>query len=438
MDKRIRLGILGLGTVGTGVARILQENARHVEARSGGRLEIARIVVNNPDKERAIDLESSLIGTDASSVIEDPSIPIIVELVGCPGGSVEPALSWMLQALRLGKHVVTANKDVIAKHGPELLQAAREHGGQLYYEAAVAGGIPIIKSLQECLVGNRIQAMMGIINGTTNYMLTKMSREGAPFGAVLEEAQAHGYAEADPTSDVEGHDAAYKLAILASIAFDTDVPVESVHCEGITNITPEDIRNAAELGYVVKLLAIAKKLNGKIEARVHPTFVPENHPLAAVNDVFNAVFVEGDAVGELMFYGRGAGMMPTASAVVADIVDAAQNLRRGVPGRLCATRTDKPILPVSQTVSRYYINTKVVDKPGVLAAITTAFGDHGVSLESVIQKGRRQDPVSLVFITHEVREENVRMALDRIANLPDVREISNVIRVEGDTSAGDN
>lgn len=437
MDTAIRLGILGLGTVGTGVCRILQESAQHVATRAAGPLEIARVIARDLTKERAVHLSPELIDTNAERVIHDPTVPIIVELVGCPGGSVEPARTWMLEALRLGKHVVTANKDVVAKAGPELLQTAKKHGGSLYFEAAVAGGIPIIKSMNEALVGNHIQTIMGIINGTTNYMLTKMSRENASFDEVLKEAQAHGYAEADPTSDVGGHDAAYKLAILASIAFESEVSVDSVYREGITRITPEDISNAKELGYVVKLLAIAKRLGDRIEARVHPTFIPQRHPLAAVNDAFNAVYVQGDAVGDLMFYGRGAGMMPTASAVVADIVDAAHNVRRGVRGRLYVNGLHTPLLPISESVSRYYINTKVVDRPGVLAGITSAFGENSVSLESVIQKGRKQDPVSLVFVTHEVQEANLTRALSRIEQLPDVREISNVIRVEGDSNDGD-
>jgi homoserine dehydrogenase len=437
LQNAIRLGIIGLGTVGTGVARILQHGADQVAARAGGPLEIARVVVNDPTKKREVDIDPAVLGTDALEVIRDPDIPIIVELVGCPGGSVEPARTWLLEALRSGKHVVTANKDVVAKHGTELLRTAGEHGGSLYFEAAVAGGIPIIKAISEALVGNRIDMLMGIINGTTNYMLTKMTQEGAAFGDVLREAQARGYAEADPSSDVEGHDAAYKIAILASLAFETEIAVDAVYREGITRITPEDIRNAAELGYVVKLLAIAKRNGEHVEVRVHPTFIPQSHPLAAVNDAFNAVFVHGDAVGELMFYGRGAGMMPTASAVVADIVDAAHNLRRGVRGRHRINGRRTPILPISQSISRYYINTKVVDRPGVLAAITTAFGDNGVSLESVIQKGRGQDPVSLVFVTHEVQEANLTRALARIAQLAEVREVSNVVRVEGETHGRD-
>lgn len=436
MGIPIRLGVLGLGTVGTGVARILHESADQVATRAGGPLEVAGIAVRDPAKPRAIKIPPGLIGADPHSIIHDPSIPIVVELVGCPGGSVEPARTWILEALRLGKHVVTANKDVVAKHGPELLRTAKKYGGSLYFEAAVAGGIPIIKAMSEALVGNRIRSIMGIINGTTNYMLTKMSQYGSPFDEVLREAQAHGYAESDPTSDVEGYDAAYKLSILASIAFESEVPVKDVYTEGITRITPEDIKNAHELGYVIKLLAIAKRTGDHVEARVHPTFIPQRHPLAAVNDAFNAVYVEGDAVGDLMFYGRGAGMMPTASAVVADIVDAAHNVRRGVRGRLHVNGAPVPIAPIERTVSRYYINTKVVDRPGVLAGITTAFGENGVSLESVIQKGRRSDPVSLVFVTHEVQEANLSRALARIAHLPDVYSVANVIRVEGETDAG--
>lgn len=427
----IRIGILGLGTVGEGVARILQSQQESLAARAGGPLEIGRIAVRNPDKPRAIQLPGHLLTPDAQAVVDDPSLPIIVELVGCPDGSTLPARDWMLAALRQGKHVVTANKDAVAKHAAELFEAARRYGGNLYFEASVAGGIPVIKSLREALVGNRIRSVMGIINGTTNYMLTKMTREHAPFEEVLAEAQALGYAEADPTSDVGGYDAAYKLAILATLAFETVVPVEKIYCEGITGITPEDIRNAAELGYVLKLLAIAKQRDEGIEARVHPTLIPVDHPLASVNDVYNAVFIEGDAVGELMLYGRGAGMMPTGSAVVADIVDAALNIRHGVQGRVFAHRFETPILSMKSVAARYYINIKVIDRPGVLGEIASTFGREHVSLESVMQKGRDEDPVSLVFITHEVQEKYVQAALERVTQLPFVRGVTNVIRVEG-------
>jgi len=289
-----------------------------------------------------------------------------------------------------------------------------------------------VKPIRECLVANEIEAIMGIINGTTNYMLTKMSEEGASFEQVLSEAQALGYAEADPTSDVEGHDAAYKLAILASLAFETHVSVDEIYREGITKVTPEDMAYADELGYTIKLLAIAKRSAGAVEARVHPTLIPKSHPLAAVKDVFNAVFIEGDSVGELMFYGRGAGKLPTASAVVADVVEAVQNLRRGVPGWLNGEKKPVRILSHREVVSRYYIHTKVVDRPGVLAQIAQAFGDHNVSVESVIQKGRGEDPVSLVFVTHQVVEKNVQAALDRVRLLPVVRSVANVMRVEGE------
>lgn len=427
----INIGLLGLGNVGSGVWEILQRSSEQVAGRAGGALQIAGILVRNPDKPRSVAVPRSLLTTDAWSLINNPQIPIIVENIGCSGGSTEPARSYILAALKAGKHVVTANKEVLAKHANELYSALHEGRGGLYFEAAVAGGIPIVKAFKESLAANRVKALMGIINGTTNYMLTRMSREKLDFASVLAEAQRLGYAEPDPTSDVEGHDAAYKLAILASIAFEADIDVADVYREGITRITPEDLQYAEELGLVVKLLAIAKNDNGNIEVRVHPTMIPATHPLANVNDVFNAIFVQGDAVGDLMFYGRGAGTMPTGSAVVADCIDAAQNLRRGVSAPLNGHRRRCTLKPISDTVARYYINIRVVDRPGVLAAIAAVFGQAEVSIESMIQKGRREDPVSLVFVTHSVAERNVRAALDKALQLSVVREIANVIRVEG-------
>ena len=432
MHSPVRVGLMGLGTVGSGVVEIMAKHAEQLAHRSGGPIEISRILVRDASKTRSVPVALERITTDAGEILDDPSIDIVVELIGCPGGRVEPARSYIAGALERGKHVVTANKDVIAKHGRELSQLAREHRVGLYFEAAVAGGIPIIKSIKEALVANEVQAIMGIINGTTNYMLTKMAHEGRPFEEVLREAQEMGYAEADPTSDVEGHDAAYKLAILASLAFETPVAVDDVYREGITRVTPEDMAYADELGYVIKLLAIAKAHEETIEARVHPTMVPKEHPLAAVNDVFNAIFIEGDAVGELMFYGRGAGKLPTGSAVVADIVEAAQNIRRGVDGRLGGAVREKRVLSPLEVVSSYYVHAKVVDSPGVLAQIAKAFGDHEVSISSVIQKGRGEDPVSLVFVTHKVLERNMQAALKQIAALPVVRSVANVIRVEGE------
>lgn len=432
MDASVRIGLMGLGTVGTGVVEVLQKSAQQLARRSGGPIEIGRILVRDVAKSRGVDVPEGVLTTEADALLEDDSLDIIVELIGCPDGDTEPARSYIERALRAGKQVVTANKEVLAKHGASLLRLAHECGTGLHYEAAVAGGIPIIKAMRESLVGNEIETVMGIINGTTNYMLTKMSRDGSTFADVLAEAQAKGYAEADPTSDVEGYDAAYKLAILIRLAFETHIDVQDVYCEGITRVTPEDMTYADELGFVVKLLAIAKAAPGGIEARVHPTFIPKGHPLAAVNDVFNAVFVKGDAVGELMFYGRGAGKLPTASAVIADIVQAAQDLRRGVAGWINGAEHARKILSPMESISRYYIHAKVVDTPGVLAQIAQAFGDNSVSIESVIQKGQGDDPVSLVFVTHRVMEKNVQAALERISLLPCVRQVANVIRVEGE------
>lgn len=423
---------MGLGTVGTGVFEILQKHPEQISRRAGGDLEIARILVKDPDKPRDVVVPNDKLTTDVRQLLDDPKIQVIVELIGCPDGNVEPAKSYIAQALMAGKHVVTANKEVLAKHGEELFSLAERHGVGLYFEAAVAGGIPIIKSIKECLVANEIETIMGIINGTTNYMLTKMAHEGSAFEDVLREAQEKGYAEADPTSDVEGHDAAYKLAILASLAFETDVPVDDVYREGIIKVTPEDMVFADELGFVIKLLAVAKAHPDAIEARVHPTLVPKSHPLASVNDVFNAIFIQGDSVGELMFYGRGAGKLPTGSAVVADMVEAAQNIRRGVAGWLQNGRRHRTILSPLDITSRYYIHTKVVDYPGVLAKIAQAFGDNNVSIASVIQKGERQDPVSLVFVTHHVVERNLQAALREISRFDVVRSVANVIRVEGE------
>ncbi len=432
MSGAIRVGLLGLGTVGQGVYDLLSRNATPIAGRAGGPIIVRRVLVSDLTKRRDVSVPPDMLTTDPEVVIGDPEIDVVVELIGCRDG-VEPALRYMREAIVRGKHVVTANKEIIAKYGSELFRFAAARGVLVGFEAAVAGGIPIIKSLRECLAANRVEMILGIINGTTNYMLTRMAREGADFESVLRDAQAQGYAEADPTSDVEGYDAAYKLAILASLAFETSVRVEDVYREGITRITAEDLSYARELGCTIKLLAIAKQTERGVEVRVHPTMIPVTHPLAAVNDVFNAIFVRGDAVGELMFYGRGAGRLPTASAVVADLVEIAQALRQGggpwMPPRDVGT---KSVLPIDETVSRYYILTKVIDRPGVLAAIATAFGQEGVSIESVIQKGRREDPVSLVFVTHEVKERNVRAALAKIALLPVVRAIANVIRVEGD------
>lgn len=427
MKRPVGVGLLGCGTVGAGVASILQANGGRIAGRAGGPVELRKVAVRDVNKPREAAIPPGLLTGDPWAVVEDPEVDVVVELIG----GVEPARELISEALRRGKPVVTANKEVLARHGAELLALAARHGAHLMFEGSVAGGIPIIKPLQECLAANRVQSIMGIINGTTNYVLTGMSRRGVDFETALREAQALGYAEADPSSDVEGYDAAFKIAILASLAFETAVRVEDVYCEGISRITPADIEYGRELGYTVKLLAIAREEEGRLDVRVHPTFIPDSHPLAAVSDVFNAIFVQGDAVGELMFYGRGAGGLPTGSAVVADIMEAARRLRRGGNGLAPGPRRDLPVKPVEETVSRFYVSLRVVDRPGVLAAIAGAFGRHGVSINSVIQKGRFEDPIDLVFVTHEVQEAHLRRALAEIDQLDVVRNIGNVIRVEG-------
>ncbi|MEO1269534.1 MAG: homoserine dehydrogenase [Myxococcota bacterium] len=423
--KPIHIGLLGLGTVGSAVARLLHDNADRIHAQAGGPIVLRRALVRTVDERNP---HGPVVLTDRpEEILEDPDLDIIVEVMG---GTTD-AVAHMRQALQAGKHVVTANKDALARHGAELFQTARDHHVGLHYEAAVAGGIPIIKSISQALTGNRIKGLMGIINGTTNYMLDRMTREGAPFAEILADAQRLGYAEADPTSDVEGHDATYKLALLAGLAFGAQLDLNQIHREGITTITQEDIRVATELGYVIKLLGIAREVEGEIEARVHPALVPQDHPLASVHEAFNAVFIEGDAVGELMLYGRGAGGSPTASAVLADIVDACQNIRRGVAGRLTPPAQPRPVRSMAQTWSRYYIAFQVAEQPGVLAGIATAFADQGVSLESVIQHGEGHDPVQLVVVTHRVQEAQVQAALGAIEQLPTVHRVTNMLRVEG-------
>jgi homoserine dehydrogenase len=468
----VRIGLLGLGNVGSGVWKILNDNSAEIAEKVGARLEIARVLVRDPDKERRVSVPRGLLTTDAESIVNDPSIPIIVETIGCPGQDTGLARDYMLCALSAGKHVITANKEVLARHGRELRGAVKSGGG-LYYEGAVAGGIPVVKVFKEALAGNKVLSLMGIINGTTNYILTQMSQEGADFQQVLSMAQSLGYAEQDPSSDVDGHDAAYKLALLASIAFGHDVQVEDVFHEGISQIQLEDLRYAAELGYTVKLLAIARRggpsggstadgsntadggISGNagsvnsagsvrsagasrggdansVELRVHPTMIPRSHPLASVSGAFNAVFIRGDAVGDLMLYGMGAGMMPTGSAVVADCIDAAHNLLRGVSPPREVRSNHVHVKSVHGIESRYYVRVLVVDRPGVMAAIASEFGRAQVSIESLIQKGRGQDPVSVVFVTHSAREQSMRDALRQIESLDVVHSIASVIRVEAE------
>ena len=427
VNQPIYVGLLGAGTVGSGVIKILTDNAYNIEQKVGAPVCIKKILVRNPDKNRDIDFDASLFVTNIDDILNDKDISIVVEVMG----GEQPAKDYMMRALAAGKHVVTANKDVVARYGRELFVLAEKNQVDFLFEGSVAGGIPIIRPLKQCLAANRIFEVMGIVNGTTNYMLTKMTRDRVDFAEVLAEAQAKGYAEADPTADVGGWDAARKIAILASIAFGSRVSVDDVYVEGITNISLKDIEYASELGYVIKLLAIAKDDGKGINVRVHPAFIASTHPLAAVNDVFNAIYIKGDAVGEAMFYGRGAGQMPTASAVTADIIDVARDIHHNISSRiLCTCYDQKPLQSVDQTESPFFIRLLVEDKPGVLAAIAGAFGAQQVSLNSVIQKRKVDSCAELVLITYKVSTANLRLAITSLSGMSVVREVQSVIRVE--------
>jgi homoserine dehydrogenase len=426
--SRIGVGIIGLGTVGSGTLKILLENSSLIEQKVGSRIEVVKIADINPDAGRGLSFDRKILTTDANEVLNSPEIDIVVELIG----GVNPAKEFILQAIRNQKHVVTANKELIAKHGAEILGEAKKYGVDFYFEGSVGGGIPIILPLKTSLAANRITEVIGIVNGTTNYILTKMATEGRDFAEVLAEAQAAGYAEkVDPSSDIEGLDAKYKIAILASIAFTSRVNVDDVYAEGITRIAPKDIQYAQDLGYTIKLLAIAKQNNNQIEIRVHPTLIRLSHPLASVNDVYNAIYVRGDFVQDVMFYGRGAGSLPTGSAVAGDIMEIARNINLGATSRLpCTCFENKKIMPIEEIVTRYYMRMLVADRPGVLASIAKVFGDNNVSIASVVQKDLYGDNAEIVMVTHKVVESNFKNAIEEISNLPVVTEVSSWIRVE--------
>jgi homoserine dehydrogenase len=425
---RIEIGILGLGVVGSGTVALLQRNRQEIEQKIGLPLHIRRIAVRDLTKPRAVEVDRALLTNDPYEVLNDPDIDIICELIG----GVEPAREFVMHALENGKQVVTANKEMIAKAGHGLMETAARKFLDLQFEGSVAGGIPIIQPMKNALAGNRMQEVMGIINGTTNYILTKMTRERADFDAVLKEAQAHGYAEADPTSDIEGYDAQYKIAILASIAFTSRVNVADVHVEGITRIGREDIEYADELGYIIKLLGVARRIGeDRMQVRVHPTLLPKTHPLAATSDVYNAVLIKGDSVGDVMFYGRGAGSGPTGSAVVGDIIDVCRNLRYGSTGRVsCTCFEQKTMQPIDEVETRHYIRMVVQDRPKVLSAISGVFGDYDINIEAMIQKTIQGKQTDIVWVMHEAPGRNIRQALAIIAGLPVVVEVSNWIRVE--------
>ncbi len=428
MNRSINVGLFGLGTVGRGVYQLLSRENEVFKKRLGAEINIKRVLVRDPKKERGVDLPAGVLTTDAQDILGDPDIQIVVEVMG----GVGEAKDLVLKALAAGKHVVTANKELMANYGHEVFAAAQSQGVDVLFEASVAGGIPIILPLKDSLVGNRILRVMGIVNGTTNYILSQMER-GRDYAEALAQAQSLGYAERDPSSDIEGHDAAAKIAILASIAFNSRVTAGQVHTEGIGSVTVEDINYARELGYVIKLLAVAKVEGERLDVRVHPTMIPLSHPLASVKDVYNAIFVEGDAVGDLMFYGQGAGSLPTASAVVADLFLAAEHLGREARGvYTCTCFHSLEVEPIDQVSGCFYLLIECEDHPGVLAKIARIFGDYQVGLGSVIQKGATDGVAEVVFMTHQVVEGDLRAALKEISALEPVSNVRNVIRVEGE------
>ena len=422
--KKIKVALLGVGTVGTGVYKLIQRRTDVMVRTIGAEMEVSKILVHNLNKQRE-GIDASLLTDNWQEIINDPEIQIVVEVMG----GIEPARTMILEALHAGKHVVTANKDLLAAHGKELLDAAEEKHCDLLFEAAVAGGIPIIRPLKQCLAGNEIDEVVGIVNGTTNYILTKMFEENMSFEEALAKATELGYAEADPTADVEGLDAGRKVAIMASIAFHSRVVFDDVYTEGITKITADDIAYAKEFDSVIKLLGVAHNTEGGIEVGVYPMLLNKEHPLASVRDSFNAVFVHGDAVDDAMFYGRGAGELPTASAVMGDIIDVARNIEYGCNGRIsCTCYRETPIKKFDEVENKFFLRMQVKNQPGVLASIATVFGSHGVSIARVVQKHIKGDQAELVIVTDKVREDYLKNALEQLRDIENIFEISSVIR----------
>ena len=430
--KPVRVALLGCGVVGSQVARLLHEQAGDIAARVGAPVELAGIAVRRLGLKRDVDLPEALFTTDAESLVTREDIDVVVEVIG----GIEPARALILSALEHGASVVSANKALLAEDGSALFAAAEQAGRDLYYEAAVAGAIPIVRPLRESLAGDQVTRVLGIVNGTTNFILDRMDTSGAGFDEALEEAQELGYAEADPTADVEGFDAAAKAAILASLAFHTRVTAADVHREGIAEVTASDIASAAEMNCVVKLLAICALETGPdgpaVSARVHPAMIPRSHPLASVREAYNAVFVESAAAGQLMFYGPGAGGAPTASAVMGDLVTVARNRLADVRGAGESSYADLPILAMGETQTRYHVQIDVDDKAGVLAAVALAFAEHGVSIQTVRQEGRGDD-AQLVVVSHRASDADLAATVETLRAMPNVRDVSSVMRVEGDS-----
>ena len=423
----IRVALLGAGTVGGGVYKLISRQAGELPDKTGARVEVKRILVRDPSKERK-GIPQELLTGNWQEILDDPEIQIVVEVMG----GIEPAHTYLREALQAGKQVVTANKDLLAEYCEELTELASEKGCDLMFEAAVAGGIPIIRPLKNSLVGNHIEEVIGIVNGTTNYILTRMSQDGVDYAEALEQARQLGYAEADPTADVEGLDAARKMAIMASLAFHSRVVAGDVYTEGITGISARDIRYAKEFGYSVKLLGIARETEEGIEVKVHPALIPEDHPLAAVHDSFNAVFVRGDAVGDTMFYGRGAGELPTASAVLGDVVDEVRHLLSGSTGGCNGSfYKELPVRHVGESECRFFLRVQVEDRPGVLAGICSVLGNNGVSIAQVVQKKKQKGAggAELVIITDTVREKHFQDSVTILRSMSVVRKISSLIRV---------
>ncbi|RFU70111.1 homoserine dehydrogenase [Peribacillus saganii] len=428
--KAISIGLLGLGTVGSGVVQIIENHQDKLMHQIGCPVMIKKILVKDENKERTVHIERELLTTNPDDILESPEIDIVIEVMG----GVEETKNYLLKALQNRKHIVTANKDLMAVYGSELLSVATENGCDLFYEASVAGGIPILRGLVDGLASDRITKMMGIVNGTTNYILTKMSKQGSRYEDVLKEAQELGYAEADPTSDVGGWDAARKMAILATLGFSMNIDLDDVKVKGITEISEEDLSYSKKLGYTMKLIGIASRLENKVEVSVQPTLLPESHPLASVNDEYNAVYVYGEAVGETMFYGPGAGSLPTATAVVSDLVGVMKNMRLGVNGRSAVSpQFEKSLKQPGEIFSKYFVRLHVKDEVGVFAAITSIFSEHGASFEKILQMPLKQNELAeIVLVTHRTSLQDYEDILQKLNDYEMVKEIKSTYRVEGE------
>jgi homoserine dehydrogenase len=423
----LKVALLGCGTVGSEVYRLLTQQSGDLAARIGARLEVAGVAVRRPARARAVAVDPALLTADSMDLVTRPDVDIVIEVIG----GIEPVRSVLLAAMKSGKSVVSANKALLAEDGATLHEAARENGTDLYYEAAVAGAIPLLRPLRESLAGDTVHRVLGIVNGTTNYILDRMDTSGAGFADALEEAQALGYAEPDPTADIEGFDAAAKAAILAGLAFHTGVTAADVYREGITGVTAADIASARELGHVVKMLAICERRLGGVSVRAHPAMIPRSHPLAGVREAYNAVFVEAEAAGRLMFYGAGAGGVPTASAVLGDVVAVARNLIAGTRGPDPSTYAKLRALPMGKARTRYHVALDVADKPGVLAAVAETYARHEVSIKAVRQEGRGED-AQLVIVTHAAPDAALSRCVTELETMDSVRAVASVMRVEGE------